>query len=70
MLYRIEKIIQENAFEQKNKKPRFKFDPGLALIGLQTTGPRTITLFSKFLKHDNYAYKLETPKRQFQSNRF
>ena len=36
---RIEKIIRENAFEQKKKKPRLKFNPGLALIGLRTTGP-------------------------------
>ena len=26
-------------FEQKKKKPGLKFNPGLALIGLQTTGP-------------------------------
>ena len=30
----------ENAFEQKKKKPRLKFNPGLAVIGLWTTGPR------------------------------
>ena len=30
---------RENAFEQKKKKPRLKFNPGLALIGLRTTGP-------------------------------
>ena len=41
MLYKdIEKITRENALEQKNiKKPRFKFNPGLVLIGLRTTGP-------------------------------
>ena len=38
-LKRIEKIIQENAFEHKEKKPGLKFNPGLALIGLRTTGP-------------------------------
>ena len=27
-------------FERKKKKPRLKFNPGLALIGLRTTGPR------------------------------
>ena len=39
-LKRIEKIIRENAFEQKKKKPRLKCNPGLALtlIGLGTTG--------------------------------
>ena len=31
-------IIQENAFEQKNKKPELKFNFGLTLIGLWTTG--------------------------------
>ena len=30
----------ENTFEQKKKKPGLKFNPVLALIGLQTTGPR------------------------------
>ena len=30
----------ENTFEQKKKKPGLKFNPGLALIGLRTTGPR------------------------------
>ena len=29
---KIEKIILGNAFEQKKKKPRLKFNPGLALI--------------------------------------
>ena len=29
----------ENTFEQKKKKPGLKFKPGLALIGLRTTGP-------------------------------
>ena len=28
-LKRIEKIIRENAFEQKRKKPGLKFNPGL-----------------------------------------
>ena len=31
--------MRENAFEQKRKKPGLKFNPGLALIGLWTTGP-------------------------------
>ena len=38
-LKRREKITQENAFEQKKKKPQLKFNPRLALISLQTTGP-------------------------------
>ena len=33
-LERIEKIVRENAFDEKKKRP------GLTLIGLQTTGPR------------------------------
>ena len=37
-LKRIEKIVRENAFEQKKKKPRLKFNLGLMLIGLRTTG--------------------------------
>ena len=37
-LERVEKIILKNAFEQNKKKPGLKFNPGLALIGLQTTG--------------------------------
>ena len=32
-------IIRENAFKQKKKKNGLKFDPGLALTGLRTTGP-------------------------------
>ena len=33
----------ENTFEQKKKKTGLKFNPGLALIGLQTTGPRLVS---------------------------
>ena len=36
------KITRENALEQKNKKPRFKLNPELVLIGLQTTGPSVL----------------------------
>ena len=39
-LKRREEIIRENTFEQKKKKPGLKFNPGLVVIGLQTTGPR------------------------------
>ena len=31
----------KNAFKQKKKKPGLKFNPGLELIGLRTTGTRT-----------------------------
>ena len=34
MLDGITKIIQGNAFEQKKKKQRLKFNPGLALISI------------------------------------
>ena len=37
---KVEKMMRENAFEQKKKKPGLKFSPELALIGFQTTGPR------------------------------
>ena len=42
-LKRREKIIRENAFEQKKKKPGLKFNPRLAPIGLPTTGPWMIS---------------------------
>ena len=38
-LKRIEKIVRENAFDEKKKRPGLKFNPGLALIGLRTPGP-------------------------------
>ena len=43
-LKRIEKIILEDAFELKEKKPGLKFNLRLALIGLRTTGPCTLPL--------------------------
>ena len=49
-LKRREKIVRENAFEQKKKKPGLKFNPGVALIDLRTSGPwiSTIELVEKF----------------------
>ena len=38
-LKRIEKIVRQNAFSEKKERPGLKFNPGFALIGLQTTGP-------------------------------
>ena len=38
LLKKIARIIRENTFQQKKKKPGLKFNPGLALIGLRTTG--------------------------------
>ena len=38
-LKRIEKIVREDDFDEKNKKAGLKFNPGLALVGLRTTGP-------------------------------
>ena len=57
-LKRIEKIIRENASEQKKKKPRIKFNPGLALTGLRTTGPR-----------DQRPLQFRRPKFEFDSAR-
>ena len=36
-------ITLENAFEQKKTKPVFKFNPGLELNDLRTTGPGLFT---------------------------
>ena len=36
-LKRIEKIIRQNAFDKKKKKPGLKSNPRLALIGLRAT---------------------------------
>ena len=36
---KIEKIIQESAFDKMKKKPGLKFNPGLALTGVRTTSP-------------------------------
>jgi len=40
MLKKIEKIIRESAFDKKKKKSGLKFNPGLALTCVRTTGPR------------------------------
>ena len=39
-----DKIIWEIVFEQKKNKLALNFNPGLALISLQTTGPNFIIL--------------------------
>ena len=40
--------MRENVFEQnKNLETQLKFNPGLALIGIRTTGPRLV-LVSKY----------------------
>ena len=50
MLLKItEKIIQENVFEQKKKKPGLNLTLGQALIGLRTTGPWWPALYCVFL---------------------
>ena len=41
--------MQENAFEQKKRKPRLKFNPGLVLISLRTTEPCTVNYGPRFL---------------------
>ena len=48
----------ENAFERKKKKPRLKFNPGLALTGLRTAGPR-----------DRRLHQFRRPKFEFHSAR-
>ena len=42
---KIEKIIQESTFNKKKKKKKagLKFNPGLALTGVRTTGPSLIS---------------------------
>ena len=35
---KIEKIIREGAFDKKKKKPGLKFNPGLTLTRVRTTG--------------------------------
>ena len=42
----MEKIIQESVFDKKKKKPGLKFNPGLAVIGLRTTGPSMLIQFA------------------------
>ena len=39
---KIKKIIRESAFVNTKKKPRLKFNPGLALTRFRTTGPGSI----------------------------
>ena len=49
-LKRIEKIVRENAFDEKKKRPGLKFNPGLEPIGLRTTGP-------SYPKYQNFPVK-------------
>ena len=47
----------ENVFEQKKKKPRIKFNLGLAIIGLWITGPRHIvTALPAHPRHQSLAF--------------
>ena len=41
------KIIRGNAFEPKKKKLGLKFNPGLALISLRTTGPCALASYDR-----------------------
>ena len=41
----LQKIVQENALDDEKKRPELKFNPGLALIGLRTTGPMALIYF-------------------------
>ena len=58
VLKRIEKIIRDNACEQKKKKPGLKFNPGLALTDLRATRPR-----------DRRLHQFRRPKFEFDSAR-
>ena len=59
-LKRKEKIIQKRHLNKDIQKPGFKFNPGLALIDLRTTGPSYRYLLNfvpkdehgKCMKHD------------------
>ena len=47
---KIEKIIWESAFDKKKKKHRLKFNPGLVLTSIRTTGPWSVSFdWAKFL---------------------
>ena len=43
-LNKIGKIFRENAFDEKKKRPGLKFNPGVALTGLRTTRPRSLSV--------------------------
>ena len=51
-------IIQDNASEQKKKKPRLKFNPGSALTDLRATRPR-----------DRRLHQFRRPKFEFDATR-
>ena len=55
---KIEKIFRENASEQKKKRRRLKFNPGLALTDLRATRPR-----------DRRLHQFRRPKFEFDSAR-
>ena len=52
---KIEKIIRESAFDEKKKKRGLKFSPGLALTGVQTTGPRVLQPFQEKLTNNTHS---------------
>ena len=45
--------MQESAFEQKKEKLWLKFNPGLALIVLRTTGPWSLQFTKYFISDIN-----------------
>ena len=59
-LKRIKKIIRESAFNKKKKKPGLKFNPGLALTGVRTTGPSME--FLSFKRRGSFSRKGESSK--------
>ena len=57
-LKRIEKVIRESAFHKKIKNRGLKFNPGLALTGVRTTGPRETNRKEKRSKGPVIIYRL------------
>lgn len=60
-LKKIAKIIQENAFKRKKKKPGIKFNPGLALISLIFKQLGSAGLTKRFLNLFPQNYQFEWP---------
>ena len=50
VLKRIVKIFPKILLNKEIKKPELKFNPGLKLIGLRTTGPRCMATWNPFVK--------------------
>ena len=55
---RIEKIVQENAFDEKKKRSWLKFNPGLALINLLAFEQLGPGLLDFAIEHVNSVFNL------------